>query len=124
MKKILFILVGSLYIFLGSCKKTADGPGEIYGNWKLTETLADIGDGSGKYIKVKENKYLEFFKSGVVTGDAAPDFSRFKIIDSVKIEFSSKSSKQTYIYRYKVSSQSLTLNPPCFEGCGLRFKKE
>ncbi|RZK01005.1 MAG: hypothetical protein EOO43_24960, partial [Flavobacterium sp.] len=89
MKKILlslFAIACTLYL---SCKKTnsTDGPGEVYGKWKLTETYQDPGDGSGKYRKVMgDAKYLTIEKSGKLQGDALPDLSSFKILDSVQME--------------------------------------
>ncbi|TCD07587.1 hypothetical protein EZ449_13685 [Pedobacter frigidisoli] len=123
----LVMLFISLMIF--ACKKNKDtvedGPGEIYGRWKLTETLADPGDGSGRYMKVKGNpQYLNLERSGQMNGDALSDLQTFKILDSVTMEVYSKSYMRSIPYRYKVSARSLTLNPPCFEGCGYRFVRE
>ncbi|RDC54531.1 hypothetical protein DU508_21435 [Pedobacter chinensis] len=124
MKKLLLPLLAILCIFYLSCKKGNDGPGEIYGKWKLTETLMDPGDGSGKYQKVKgKDQYLILEKSGKIEGDVLAEFSTFKILDSVRIEIKAKSNNQALTYYYKVSAKSLTLNPPCIEGCGLRFER-
>jgi len=124
MKKLLLPLLAILCIFYLSCKKGNDSPGEIYGTWKLTETLMDPGDGSGKYQKAKgKDKYLILEKSGKIEGDVLTEFSTFKILDSVRIELKAKSNNQVLTYYYKVSAKSLTLNPPCIEGCGLRFKR-
>ncbi|UKT62682.1 hypothetical protein [Pedobacter mucosus] len=122
MKRITLALIITLSIVYLSCKKTGDGIGEVYGTWKLTETLADPGDGSGKYMKVKgDSKYLVLNKSGSIEGDAIPDLLTFKIIDSVKMEVTSKNQTRPFTYYYKATAKTLTLNPPCIEGCGLRF---
>lgn len=123
MKKVLltlFITISGLYI---SCKKDPVSPGEIYGKWKLTETMSDPGDGSGKYIKVSgEAKYLTFDRSGKVEGGAlSADVSAFKILDSAKLEITYKNHAQPVIFWYSVNSKTLILNPPCIEGCGLKF---
>ncbi|WP_316734602.1 hypothetical protein [Pedobacter aquatilis] len=125
MRKLILLFGITFSIIHFSCKKLAsDGPGEIYGKWKLTETLMDPGDGSGKYKKVKENLFLTFDKSGNVNGDAAPELQKFKILDSVSIEFTSKNYSIPLTYRYKVTERTLTLNPPCIEGCGLKFIRQ
>ncbi|WP_316844089.1 hypothetical protein [Pedobacter psychrodurus] len=128
MKKILLILLAAASISYVSCKKTTnnnDGPGEVYGKWKLTETMQDPGDGSGKYRKVTgAAKYLTLDKSGKFQGDALPDLFSFRILDSVKMEVYSNTYKMPQTYYYKVSAKSLQLNPPCIEGCGYRFVRE
>ncbi|WP_426328524.1 hypothetical protein [Pedobacter sp. R-06] len=132
MKKVLLILLSLASIVYVSCKKNNnngsnnDGPGEVYGKWKLTEVMEDPGNGSiGKYQKVSgQVKYLTLDKSGKFEGDAMPELLTYKILDSVKMEVTNKNYNQTLIYRYKVSAKSLQINPPCFEGCGYRFVRE
>ncbi|WP_316816693.1 hypothetical protein [Pedobacter nyackensis] len=121
MKKSLFIITAFLGLFFTACKKNEEGTGKLYGNWKLKETLADPGDGSGRYIMVKEDKYLKMSPSGKITGDALPGLSDFKIVDSVRIEVYSKNTNQNSIFYYTVTGNTLTLNPPCTEACGLKF---
>lgn len=124
-KKItLALLIITTFMYI-SCKKGQDGPGEIYGRWKLTETLADPGDGSGVYTKVKgAAKYINIDRSGKIEGDAIPEILSYKILDSVQIEVTTKSYDKPLIYQYKVTSNTLTINPPCIEGCGYRFIKK
>lgn len=132
MKKIVLLILATAGLLYISCKKTdkgIDGPGEVYGKWKLIETMQDPGDGSGRYKKVTgAAKYLVLSKSadnaGKFEGDAIPDLFSFRILDSVKMEVSSNTYKTPLIYYYKVSAKSLQLNPPCFEGCGYRFVRE
>lgn len=124
MKKTIAIFAAAVCILYFSCKKLTDGVGEVYGKWKLTESYMDPGDGSGKYQPVKENLFLTFDKSGKVTGDAAPTLLTFKILDSINIEFTATGQNRPIVYRYKVSERALTLNPPCIEGCGLRFIRQ
>lgn len=132
MKKILLLLLAITGLVYVSCKKTnkeIDGPGEVYGKWKLIESMQDPGDGSGRYKKVTGTaKYLTISKSadkaGKFEGDALPDLFSFRILDSVKMEVSSNTYKMPLTYYYKVSAKSLQLNPPCIEGCGYRFVRE
>ncbi|RZL31548.1 MULTISPECIES: hypothetical protein [Pedobacter] len=108
-----------------ACKKKNDGPGEIYGKWKLTETLQDPGDGSGKYMKVNgPAKYLVLDQTGQISGKAMPELIRFKVIDSVSMEVYGKTYQMPLTYRYKVTAKTLTLNPPCIEGCGFKFVRD
>jgi len=128
MKKVLLLLLAIAGLLYVSCKKTDkdnDGPGEVYGKWKLIETMQDPGDGSGRYKKVSgQAKYLTLDKSGKFEGDAIPELLTYKILDSVKMEVTNKNYNKTLIYGYKVSAKSLQLNPPCIEGCGYRFVRE
>lgn len=126
MKKLALLLIITIGIFYASCKKNSenDGPGEVYGKWKLTETLSDPGNGSGKYQTVKDDKYLTMDKTGKMEGDALPELSTFKILDSVRMEVTLKNRNQTLTYRYKATANTLTLNPPCIEACGLRFRRQ
>lgn len=121
-----YLLLCTLFLSILSCSKSLvnDGPGEVYGNWKLTETMFDPGDGSGKYQKVKETKYLTISRNGEMTGDALPDITSFKILDSVRMEVTSKTYKNVLTYRYKATASTLMLNPPCIEGCGYRFIRQ
>ncbi|MBB6239016.1 hypothetical protein HDC90_003663 [Pedobacter sp. AK013] len=132
MKKILLLILAATGLLYISCKKSNnnnDGPGEVYGKWKLTETMFDIGNGNGKYTKVTgEAKYLILSKSadkaGKFEGNAMPGLFSFKILDSIKMEVFSNTYKMPLTYYYKVSAKSLQLNPPCIEGCGYRFVRE
>jgi hypothetical protein len=125
MKKVLLALLittSGLYL---SCKKdkSVPAPGEIYGKWKLTETMTDPGDGSGKYIKeTGEPKYLTFDKAGKIEGNGLrAEVLSYKILDSVKLEITYKDDPKPRIIHYKVNSETLQLNPLCIEGCGFRF---
>lgn len=124
MKKAIFYFILTLSIWQLSCKKEneTEGSKDIYGIWRLTESYVDPGNGSGKYKEVTgEPKYLIFDKSGNVKGTAFSNLVSFRILDSVVIKFVVKDSNQSVNYRYKISERSLTLNPPCFEGCGFKF---
>ena len=125
MKKLCIILFVFSLIYVGCKKNDDDGPGEIYGKWKLTETMNDPGDGSGKYMKVEgEPKYLTLDQSGQISGEALSDLQNFKVLDSVRIEVFPNTSMPSMIYYYKVSASTLTINLPCIEGCGLRFVRQ
>jgi len=93
----------------------------IIGTWKLTESLADPGDGSGKYKPVAgPAQFITFDSEGKVSGDAIKDISRYRILDDVKIEAMTPQNT-SMIFRYKIVGNLLELNAPCIEACGLKF---
>jgi hypothetical protein len=124
MKKYLFIIAASLSLLFAACKKEEEGARRLYGNWKLTETLNDIGDGSSQYIKAKEVKYLKLTRSGNTSGDAMPDVFMFKVLDSANILMIKEGKNKSFKCSYIVTEQTLTLNLPCIEACGLKFIRE
>jgi len=122
MKKLLLTCAILCTALLFSCKKDTQGTGEIFGKWLLTEQYSDPGDGSGTYQKVKERKTATFSRTGEITGEVFESPTSFKVLDSVRMEITTKIN--TYVYRYKVTDKYLQLNPPCIEGCGLKFVRE
>lgn len=122
---LLFIAISGLFFSCKKDKATSEAV-EIYGKWKLTETMNDPGDGSGKYIKeTGEPKYLSFNKDGKLEGDALyMDVFRYRILDSTRIEILYQNYVSPQVYWYKLTSKTLEINPPCIEGCGLRFIKQ
>jgi hypothetical protein len=96
----------------------------LTGTWQLTETLFDPGDGSATWQPVSDKtKKISFKPDGSIQGTALGDLVSYKIIDSTRVEFARKDDTK-FIYRYKVASSTLMLNPPCIEACGLKFRKE
>ncbi len=125
MKNFLLTIAVLCTILLNSCKKDDQTEGEIFGKWLLTEQLADPGDGSGRYQKVQgPPKTATFNPTGEITGEVFAAPSQFKILDSVRVEITTKNFNQPLIYRYKVTAKELVLNPPCFEGCGSKFRRQ
>lgn len=119
---LLFIATSGLFF---SCKKDKKEPApvEIYGKWKLIETMSDPGDGSGKYIKATgEPKYLSFNKDGKLEGNALSlETFRYRILDSTRVEILYYVYLPPKVFTYKLTDNTLELRPPCIEGCGLRF---
>jgi hypothetical protein len=125
MRKLALILLAITTFFYIACKKESSKESTIYGKWKLTETLADPGDGSGKYMPVKgAAKYVVLEESGKISGEAFPEAISFKIVDSIRLEITFKDRKEPASFRYKVSGSILEINPPCIEQCGLRFRRD
>lgn len=122
---LLFIAISGLFFSCKKDKKESETV-EIYGKWKLTETMSDPGDGSGKYIKATgEPKYLSFNKDGKLEGDALSlETFRYRILDSVRVEILYSVYLPPTVFTYKLTSKTLELHPPCIEGCGLRFVRQ
>ena len=122
MRKLALILLCITACFSISCKKQSNRENNIYGKWKLTEILADPGDGSGKYMPVKgAAKYVVLEESGKILGEAFPEATSFRIVDSIHLEITFKDRKEPVGFGFKLSGNMLTINPPCFEACGNRF---
>lgn len=123
MNKLWLLYFITFTTILISCKKGDNGSTEIYGTWKLTETWNDPGDGSGKYIKVKgKPRYIVIDTAGKLEGDAMPGMVGYKIQDTERIQILGPEYALT-VYQYKLTGNTLELNPPCIEGCGLKFKR-
>lgn len=123
--KILFFTVIILTVF--SCSK--DGRNELQGTWKLTEVLADPGDGSGTFIPVSSNKKLIFSNDGNLSSNGD--------ICDMSIE-SNENSTGTYLeanatinsshcpdytITYILNGSTLILVYPCFEPCKAKYIK-
>lgn len=127
MKSPVYYLILILFIVPGSsCTKNLNEntphPVVLTGRWKLTETLADPGDGSGKWARVKKNEnfYIEFDKNGGFSSAQSSNINTYRVTDSVTIEFT-LNDKTTHNYRYYINRSILTLMPPCIEPCGMRY---
>ncbi len=122
-----FISTLGIILFLCvSCEKDKSETAGLQGKWIVKKMLADPGDGSGRYQDVSGNTYIDFRKDGDIKSNAAFGLNMLKsyqVTDSVTILFSFKeiSSQPKTKYRYKFSGDTLVLNPPCIEGCGIKL---
>lgn len=64
-KNIIFLMLISLLVSCNSDDQENSTP-ELIGTWKLTEVLADPGDGSGTFKAVQSNKTIEFKNNGTI----------------------------------------------------------
>jgi hypothetical protein len=96
----------------------------IIGKWKLYQTLADPGDGSGTWYSAYRLSYVTIHSNGVIecTGDELYQVQSYHIVDSTHVELVFKSS-QKILYRFEVKNPILEINAPCREACGLRYIK-
>ena len=95
----------------------------IVGNWKLSEYLADPGDGSGTWQPADPSHpgYLEFKADGTLI------MSPYNIYNSDHYQVTSDSTmiflrgSESFHMWYHFSETLLTLNPLCYEACGERY---
>ena len=103
----------------------------LEGKWKLTEYLADPGDGSGKWQKVTEGfaHTIEFRADGTfkeVKGEAmssVPLFNAYKILDDKRIEMIpiDKNAPSHIWYYSELTPGTLTLGYGCIEACSGKY---
>ena len=110
-----------------SCEKDGVNNPTLSGTWKLTESYADPGDGSGKYVKVPKDsqKLLVIGDDGTITGDALIAASTYKVLaDPDRLEVLFKGQTNPIIFFYKLSGNTLSLTGGgCIEGCGSKFER-
>lgn len=128
MKWIFFL--STIFSFL-ACQKNQTAQQKIANGlnierkWKLTESLADPGDGSGIWTQANpvNPSFVEFKKDGNVIFTPADQYGtnhRYKLLsDSTMIFFR---DAEQFNYSYKLSDNELTLYPPCIEACGLKYR--
>ncbi|WP_134091344.1 hypothetical protein [Olivibacter sp. XZL3] len=108
--------------FFLSCDKEEHMESSLYGKWQLKESLSDIGNGSGKWEKTKDYQYIVLSENGDIETNIGSMVS-YSIVDSVHLEIAASDREEKLLYRYYLEGNQLTLNPPCFEACGMRFVK-
>lgn len=122
MKKI--ILLAIVVFSVTACKKNARSENSsIVGKWKLSESLADPGDGSGTWQAADplHPRYLEFKKDGTLS------ISPNNIYNADHYQLTSDSTMiflrgaENFPFRYHFSETILILYPPCDEPCGEKY---
>jgi len=127
----------SLVLFLAftffSCSKKNENKidTELVGVWKLTEVLADPGDGSGIFHSVNSNKTIEFHSDGALTSNGVicemsiesntPSSGTYSLADSTIN--SSNCANSAIKIRFVKNGSTLIINYPCIEGCGAKYVK-
>ena len=131
-KMLVFLAV---VIFAACSKNNMDiidvfgNPAVLTGKWKLSETLADPGDGSGQWRKVtiESNEYIIFGADGKLSGNAFKDYSTYVVQDSTTLKFTKPDGVTYQNYSFKLQGGALSMSPAgpimCIEACGIRFKK-
>lgn len=81
----------------------------------------DPGDGSGKWQPVDpaHPQYLEFRADGSLVSSVANSPTRYKLLSDSTLLF--YRSTDSFPQRYHFTKTLLTLNPPCYEPCGMHY---
>jgi hypothetical protein len=121
MRKVLLILVLVVSVF-SACKKEIQD-NDLTGKWKLTEYLADPGDGSGTWRPASNSQFIEFLEDGtlIFSPSGQYDSKRYNVTSDSTIIFSGGPYDSPI--RYNLSGNMLTLNPQCIERCGMKYVK-
>jgi hypothetical protein len=122
MKQLQAIFLLLLLVTIGGCATMNTGS-KLTGKWRLTETLADPGDGSGKWKPVESDEsYLTFDSEGGLSSTDSPGYRSYALVDSNKIEISFADGRKQ-VMTYHVDGSTLTLSPQCIEACGSRYTR-
>ena len=100
----------------------------IIGKWMLVETLADPGDGSGKWtpVDVAGKYYIKFNGDGSLESNMEGrlgNLKHYKVVNDSSINFIYP-DVTGFALRYKISGNSLTITGGCIEACGSKFIRE
>lgn len=126
MKKTILLL--AILGVLFSCHKNDEelAPTSLAGTWKLTEVLADIGDGKGTFQPVSSNKNLVFVSDNKVTSNGQIcDFS-LESNSSSTASYSQANSTincSNFVIHYELVDNTLILSYQCIEGCQAKYIK-
>lgn len=130
MAKILLLIAFLSAILFFACSKkayTRAGNSALVGKWKLVETLADPGDGSGQWQPVDTTKryLIKLNDDNSIESNAYPGLGGLKeyniVNDSTVIFIYANDTKFTHFY--KINDSSLTLTGGCIEACGSKFTR-
>ena len=128
MKYFACIVSTAIILLLSACRKeTFKGNATLSGQWKLIQTLADPGDGSGTWQPAQNvTTTVQFNSDGTLGGTAFPIYNKYAVKDSVTLVFT-QPDNTIQNFRYSIHHDSLTMSPDgpirCYEACGERFKK-
>ena len=124
MKKVCFILILQLLFIAWSCADQVDPlTSEIYGEWQLTETLADPGDGSGTWQPAVNAQFIVFKRDGTFIDSANPKAKSTFLIIKKDTSMQITTNGNELNYQYRIQDVELILRPTCFEACGNKYKK-
>ena len=122
MKNLQNLIFVFIILSLTACEKIG-AETSITGKWKLIETLADPGDGSGKWKSYSGSKsYLILNSDGSITGNSGTNYNKYRVIDDQKIEFTNLNGA-TNTHSYNLNGNALEISGGCIEACGSRYKK-
>jgi hypothetical protein len=116
MKKIAVLL-----FVMNSCVAPNATRQSLLGEWQLTESLIDIGDGKGTWSKTTAETSVSFFDDGKLWSDD-PFFSKATVYELKKDSITLSSSDTSFSYfLHKQAEDTLILRPRCIESCGYKY---
>lgn len=125
MNRVLLMLLFSVSSLL-SCSKSDSACAEkteLTGTWKLSQTLADAGDGSGTWQPASQPLTLTFGADGAIGGDAFPQARRYQRTTDTNLRFTFDDGT-FIIYNYALADATLIMSGGgCIEACGAKFIK-
>lgn len=125
MKSYINLFVALVVIFTNSsCEEDFD-TSTVIGRWKLIETLADPGDGSGEYEKYEGNQIATFYSDSSVVFTEGFCFSQGGV-DGKEARIQGNTinwSDCNLTMEFELKSDLLYFYPPCIEPCGYKFEK-
>jgi len=109
-----------------ACTKSSDKTSSsLVGRWKLTETLADPGDGSGTWMPATADYIIQFNKDSTAYENPVNPYrnvNRYSVSnDSTLTLFYSNGT--SFNFYFKIESSTLTIMGGCIEACGTRYKR-
>lgn len=128
MAKLSYVIILLSAILFFRCSKKVYTPGgnsALAGKWTLFETLADPGDGSGKWqpVDITNHYFIKFNTANNIESNAYPGLGGLKqyevVNDSTVIFIYGDGSK--FNHYYKINLPYLTISGGCIEACGSKF---
>lgn len=127
MKKsfLLIMIIGIIY----SCNKNDESLNlsDLEGRWKLSEILADPGNGSGTFQSVTSNKTLIFYNNGNVTSNgfmcdmsSGTNLSSSGTYSLINGTINSSLCPNINI-QFELNNNTLLLIYPCIEPCKSKY---
>jgi hypothetical protein len=130
MKKYIILIITITFLF--SCNKSDDNKlvnRGIIGTWKLTQVLADPGNGSGTFNNVVSNKTLVFQSNGTVLSNGSICEMNIETNIGSSGTFNettstiNSSSCPDYSINYELSNSTLIIDYFCIEPCRAKYNK-
>ncbi len=129
---IFLVLISVIFLSLVSCKKDKIDPDDILiGTWKLSEILADPGDGTGTFVPVDSDKKITFKTNSKIISNGnlcnisadttTPTEGNYSID---KFTFVSENcNNPDYEYSFVIEGNEMIITYPCIEGCKAKYHK-
>ena len=117
----------ALFLFaLIACTKSSDKTSSsVIGRWKLTEALADPGDGSGRWMPATTEYIIQFNKDSTAYENPVNPYrnvKRYSVAnDSTLTLFYSNGT--SFNFYFKIESNTLTIMGGCIEACGTKYRR-